>query len=112
MRIQSEENIDLRREELAIRKAGITAFLICTLCFVGGYFILPLIFDFPTDIVDSLAFALRTSIFVLFWVLLGVGMVSWGRRKSIADIQGSAAAPPSPQIAIQVAFLQNTLELS
>lgn len=110
MRIQSEENIDLRSEELAIRRASITAMLICALCFVGGYFILPLVFDFPTDIVNSLAFALRASVFILFWVLLGIGMVSWGRRKSIADIQGSAVAPPSPRIAIQVAFLQNTLE--
>ncbi|EGF93867.1 ribosomal protein L11 [Asticcacaulis biprosthecium C19] len=37
-------------------------------------------------------------------------MVAHGRRHSPADINGAAFAPPSPKIAIAVAFLQNTLE--
>lgn len=37
-------------------------------------------------------------------------MVSRGRFHSAVDNPGSAFAPPSPAIAVQVAFLQNTLE--
>src|SRR3546814_6818027 len=37
-------------------------------------------------------------------------MVSRGRFHSAIDNPGSAFAPPSPAIAVQVAFLQNTLE--
>lgn len=67
-------------------------------------------FEFPTVLVNRLAFALQASLFVLVWILIGVMMVSAGRRKSIADVGGAASGPPSEKIAVSVAFLQNTLE--
>ncbi|WP_416676371.1 MAPEG family protein [Egbenema bharatensis] len=110
MNPRSREQVDLRKEELAIRRAGIVALLICTLGFAIGYFTLPRFFEFPTELVDRLSFAIQSSVFVLIWVLIGVTMVSIGRRRSVSDVGGAASGPPSPQIAVQVAFLQNTLE--
>lgn len=104
------QQIDLEQEELAIRNASTLSFILCLLCFGLGYFILPLWFEFPTELVDRLAFSLQVSLFALMWVLVGVILVSTGRRKSIEDVGGAAAGPPSANIAVQVAFLQNTLE--
>jgi uncharacterized membrane protein YecN with MAPEG domain len=106
----SEAQVNLQKEELAIRRASFMALLICSLCFAIGYFTLPNFFEFPTEFVERLAFAIQASVFVLLWVLVGVMMVSWGRRNSVADIGGSASGAPSSRIAVQVAFLQNTLE--
>jgi hypothetical protein len=102
--------VDLHQEERAIRRAGTLALLICALCFGIGYVTLPLVFEFPTTLVNRLAFALQASVFVLLWVLIGVMMVSTGRRKSLEDVGGAASGPPSDKIAVAVAFLQNTLE--
>lgn len=110
MDTRSKEPVDLQREELAIRRATVTAFFLCTLCFAVGYLTLPNFFEFPTEFADRLSFAIQASVFVLIWVLVGVMMVSWGRRHSVADIGGSASGPASSRIAVQVAFLQNTLE--
>jgi hypothetical protein len=102
--------VNLHQEELAIRRAGTLSLLLCALCFGLGYVTLPQLFEFPTDLVERLAFAFQSSLFVLIWVLVGVGMVATGRRKSLADVGGSASGPPSEKIAVSVAFLQNTLE--
>lgn len=106
----SDARVDLHQEERAIRRAGTLALLLCLLCFGMGYVALPLVFEFPTVLVNRLAFALQASLFVLLWVLIGVIMVSTGRRKSLDDIGGAASGPPSEKIAVSVAFLQNTLE--
>jgi hypothetical protein len=110
MNQSSDGQVDLHQEELAIRRAGTLSLLLCALCFGLGYITLPLVFEFPTVLVERLAFALQASVFVLIWVLIGVIMVSTGRRKSLADVGGSASGPPSDKIAVSVAFLQNTLE--
>lgn len=75
--------------------------LICTLCFGLGYVTLALVFEFPTGLVNRLAFALQASVFVLLWVLVGVVMVSTGRRKSLEDVGGAASGPPSEKVALQ-----------
>ena len=101
---------ELRVEQRKIIQAAVAAALFCTLSLAAGYFVLPRYFQFPTELADRLAFALRADVFVLLWVVAGVRMVSKGRFHSQADIGGSAASRPSPRIAIQAAFLQNTLE--
>jgi hypothetical protein len=106
------EEIDLEHAEQAIRKASLVALLALGVAVPLGYFGLARLVAFPTALPDRLAMAARASIFVLVWVLVGVGMVSTGRRFSAADSGGSAAGPPSERIAIRVAFLQNTLEQS
>ncbi|WP_390904404.1 MAPEG family protein [Thermocoleostomius sinensis] len=107
---QPEVQVNLQKEELAIRKAGALSLIVSALSLGIGYFTLPVWFEFPTSLVNRLAFAIQASLFVLLWVLVGVMMVSMGRRKSLADVGGAAAGPPSDKIAVQVAFLQNTLE--
>lgn len=71
---------------------------------------LPLYFRLLEAVADRLAFALQADIFVLLWLLFGVGLVSRGRRHSPADIGAAMSDPPSPRIAVEAAFLQNTLE--
>jgi hypothetical protein len=103
-------DVDMQRAERAIRRAVLIALVALVIAVPAGYQWLPLVFDFPAELSEKLAFAARTSVFVLLWVLIGVGLVSMGRRVSPDDIGGSAAGPPSERIAIHVAFLQNTLE--
>jgi hypothetical protein len=105
-------NRNLRNEQGKVRRAALAALLFCAVVLAGGYLILPRLFQFPAELVDRLAFAVRADLFVLVWILIGVRMVSSGRFRSPADIDGSAAGPPSPVIATKVAFLQNTLEQS
>lgn len=108
--LRPPEEVDLAREERAIRLAGTAALLFSGAAFAAGYYVLPRLFAFPTDLAERLAFGVQASAFVLLWVVVGVLMVSTGRRRSAADIGGSAAGPPSGALAIKSAFLQNTLE--
>jgi len=102
--------MDLRAEQRKVRRAAFASLLFCAAMMGAGYWILPRLFQFPTELAERLAFAVRADLFVLLWVLIAVRMVSRGRFNSPADIGGSAAGPPSPVIAVKAAFLQNTLE--
>lgn len=106
----SPDEVDLEREEAAIRRAGTVSMLVCGLSFAVGYFGLAAVFEFPVELAGRIGFGLVSSLFVMVWVLIGVGMVSTGRRMSEEDIGGSAAGPPSEKLAIKAAFLQNSLE--
>jgi len=86
------------------------ALIVCTAGLTLGYAILPRWFHLPIDLPARLAFALRADLFVLLWAVLGIVLVALGRGRSAADIGGAASSPPSPAIAVRVAFLQNTLE--
>lgn len=98
------------RAERAIRRAGLLGLLALGLAVPAAYYIVPAILELPESMPERLAFAARASSIVMLCVLVAVGMVSSARRSSPADIGGSAAGPPSPKLAIRVAFLQNTLE--
>lgn len=104
------EEVDLESEERAIRRAGTVSLLVGLLSFTATYFGLPVIFEFPVELVYRIRFGILSSLFIVLWVFIAVGMVSTGRRKSAEDIGGSAAGPPSEKLAIKAAFLQNTLE--
>ena len=104
------EEIDMERAERSIRKAGLVSMLALAAAVPAGYFLFPAVFDLPGELPERIAFAAQASVFILFCVVVAIGMVSTGRRFSPADIGGSAARPPSDRIAINVAFLQNTLE--
>lgn len=106
----SIESVDLRKEQKKIYIAISISLVFCILVQIVFFLFLPQSLELPTDFSARIAFALQASIFVLIWVVIGIGMVSHGRRHSAADICGSAYAPPSPKIAVRVAFLQNTLE--
>jgi hypothetical protein len=107
---QPTHEVDMAAEERAIRRATSLALGIALAAFVAGCFVLPLVFAFPTELAERLAFAAKAGLFVLVWVLIGVMRVSLGRRRSAADIRGSAYGSPSEAIAVPAAFLQNTLE--
>lgn len=103
-------NIDLKQEVHGIRIAAVKATGFCLGCIVAGYYILPRFFTFPTTLVEALIFTIRVDLFVLLWVVAGIGLVSHARRQSLADIGGAAFGTPTPKIRIKIAFLQNTLE--
>ena len=102
--------MDLRAEQQKIIRHAVAGIIFCTLVLASGYAILPRYLEFPVRLADRLAFALRADVFVFLWILFGIRMVARGRFHSAADIKGSAFGPPSAQISVRVAFLQNTLE--
>ena len=104
------EEIDMERAERTIRNTGLLALGAFAIAGAAAWFVLPLLWRFPEHLTERLAFGAQASALVLVWVLVGMGMVSTGRRFSRHDISGSAARPPSEKLAIQTAFLQNTLE--
>jgi hypothetical protein len=106
----SPEEVDMEAAEKTIRRAGSISFLAFIAAAFAGYYLLPMVVDFPIELAERIAFAIKASLFIWLWVLIAVGLVSTGRRTSPQDIGGSAAGPPSDKIAIYVAFLQNTLE--
>ncbi len=105
----SEQGVDIRREQRLILRNALLAGLLCMAMVVGAWFWLPHYFQPPVAMSERIAFALQCDVFVLLWLLISVRMVSSGRYQSAEDNRGSAFAPPSPRIAIKVAFLQNTL---
>jgi len=102
---------DLKREQKKVRRGVAYAFVVSTVVLGAAHVLLPPLVGVTGDDLESrLRFWAGANLFVLLWIIIGVGMVSRGRRHSAEDIRGSAYAPPSPKIAIAAAFLQNTLE--
>lgn len=101
---------DLAGQRQGLFKVGGLGVFVCVAGLLAGYLLLPRYFDFPEALIDRFVFWARLQVFLLVWVALGVGAVSRGRRKSAQDIRGSAYGPPSPRLAIRIAFLQNTVE--
>lgn len=104
--------VDMAREEHLVRTRTTLALMVALACFSAGHLLLPRVFPFPGDVAQRLALAVQAAAFMLSCLLVAVGMVSIGRRCSRGDIAGAAAGPPSPAIAVKVAFQQNTLEQS
>ncbi|MDX0190390.1 hypothetical protein GOC18_24405 [Sinorhizobium meliloti] len=102
---------DLAEEQRKIHRGVAAAFLLCASVLISAYLFLPNVVEFPEpDLQSRLVFWACANLIAVMWVMIGVGMVSTGRKKSAADIRGSAYSPASPKIAVAVAFLQNTLE--
>lgn len=104
---------NLRQEQRKIYRGAAAAFIFCAAIFGAAYLFLPGFIRLPGEDFQSLLTCWAgASLFIVIWIMIGVGMVSSGRRRSPEDIRGSAYSAPSPRIAVQVAFLQNTLEQS
>lgn len=101
-------NLEAERRQVRMRAA--LAFLLGAAVFTVCWLVLPRFVTFPEIIGERLAFAIQTSIVHFASVLVAVRMVASGRYRSADDIAGAAAGPPSPRLAVKVAFLQNTLE--
>lgn len=110
MQYGSPPPVDLPLERRRIRIRGALGFGLCALVLGLAVYWLPQWLSFPVDRADRLVFALRADLFVLIWLLIGVGIVSTIRRYSAEDNAGSAFSPPSARLAVPAAFLQNTLE--
>lgn len=105
--------IDLKQEQRRIYRGVAFACLVCGIVLGAAHVAIPRLLHLRVDdLEERLMFWAGASLFVVIWVMVGVGMVSRGRRHSVEDIRGSAYAAPSPKIAIAAAFLQNTLEQS
>ncbi len=102
----------LRDEQNGVVRHSLEALVFCAFVLWAVYSQAPRWFDLPIDQDSRLDLALGSVFVVLFWVLLGVILVSTGRFFSEQDISGSAFAPPSRDIAVKTAFLHNTLEQS
>lgn len=101
---------DMNAERAGIRRQSALAFLLCALALGLAVWWLPRLFEFPTATGDRLAFAARASLLVILWIAVGVRMVARVRFNSAQDNPGSAYAPPSDELRVPRAFLQNTLE--
>lgn len=102
--------VDLAAEQRSILRNAAWSALLCVVVAMAFCRVLPHFFQPPEALVERIAFAVKADLFVLVWLLIAVRMVSSGRFRSAADNRGSAFSPPSPSLAIKVAFLQNTLE--
>jgi MAPEG family len=102
--------VDLAKEQRAVRRQAALAFTVCVPALALASLILPRFFEFPTSLADRMAFGLRANLVLGLWVLLAVRMVANERFESAADNAGSAFGQPSARLAVPAAFLQNTLE--
>lgn len=101
---------EMRRAEQHIRRTGTAALVAFFLVAVAAFHVLPRISTLPDTLVERMAFAIVASLPALLCLATAIMLVSTRRRHSPEDIGGSAAREPSPYIAVQAAFLQNTLE--
>ncbi|KNY31078.1 MAPEG family protein [Agrobacterium genomosp. 3 str. CIP 111-78] len=106
-----DADVELKQEQRRIYRGSAAAFVTCGVVLGASHVFLPRFIQFPGDDLQSkLTFWASANLFIVIWIMIGIGMVSRGRRHSAQDIRGSAYSTPSPKIAVPVAFLQNTLE--
>lgn len=101
---------DLRAEQREVIVSAIAGAIVCVSVLAAGSLLLRHYFAFPGDFDGALGFVLRADLFIALWVVVAIRMVSRIRFRSSADNAGSAFSPPSPQLRVPAAFLQNTLE--
>ena len=110
---EQELEVDLKREQRKIVRNSIYAFLLAAGVFLTAHRKLPQLIELGgKDLESRLTFWAGANLFVVLWLMYSVRLVSAGRYHSREDNRGSAYAPPSPEIAVAVANLQNTLEQS
>lgn len=102
--------MNLADKKRTIGRAALLAVPICVLVLAASLYVVRHIMVLPTNTADSIIFVLRADLFVVLWVLIAISRVSHSRRHSKVDIDAAVSGPPSGALAIQIAFLQNTLE--
>ncbi|CAN5473502.1 hypothetical protein BH10PSE16_BH10PSE16_05010 [soil metagenome] len=101
---------ELRQEQSKVLKGSGAAAVVCAVTYGLAYLFMPRVLHFPDDLDSALTFWAGAVLFIVLWVMVGIGLVSRGRRLSALDIRGSTYGQPSSRIAVYAAFLQNTLE--
>jgi hypothetical protein len=104
------EKVDLARERPKLLARGGAGMVVCAIVLTSAYLWPGAWMPLPEAVADRIGFALRADAFVILWVLIAIQRVSSGRYNSPVDNRGSAYGPPSPALALKIAFLQNTLE--
>lgn len=107
--MQMPTAIELKREQRRILVSGALALLVVGSTLGASFFVAPAL-AFPEALTERLAFALQVDVVLALVLLVAVQRVSSGRYRSAADNRGSAYSQPSEKIAVDAAFLQNTLE--
>ena len=83
--------LDLKQEQRRIYRGVAFALIVCGVVLGASHVALTRLIQLPGDDLEArLTFWASASLFVLVWVMLGVGMVSRGRRRSVEDIRGAA----------------------
>lgn len=101
---------DLKIEQRHVMRGAGFAALVVGLAYSCSFFLAAPRVGFPAAVADRIAFALQANILVVVVLVVAVQRVSSGRYRSAEDNRGSAFGKPSERIAIDLAFLQNTLE--
>lgn len=110
MRESELSTLELKSEQKRVFKGSMTAVAVGSLVLgLSCFYPVSSVGD-SSDLRSHLTFWAAANLATIFFVVLGIGMVSRGRRHSAHDICGSAYSTPSPKIAVAVAFLQNTVE--
>ena len=100
----------LRFEQARIRMSALVAVLVVAGTIAVAYLALRHLAVWPENMSERLALAVQCSLPLALTLAVAAQRVSSGRYRSAADNRGSAFSPPSDIIAIDAAFLQNTLE--
>lgn len=101
---------ELKLQQRLVLRSAVLGLLVVAIVLAAFYYLVAPGIAFPSASADRLAFALKIDVVLAILLLIAVQRVSSGRYRSAADNQGSAFGPPSDRIAIDAAFLQNTLE--
>lgn len=101
---------DLKLEQKRILRSSLYAGLVVAAVFALSFFVIGPHLAFPEALADRLGFALQANVVLALVLIVAVQRVSSGRYRSAVDNRGSAFGQPSERIAVDVAFLQNTLE--
>jgi hypothetical protein len=88
---------ELRQEQGKVLRGSGAAAVICAAMYGLAYLFLPRMLHFPDDVDSALTFWAGASLFIVLWIMVGIGLVSRGRRLSAQDIRGSAYGQPSPR---------------
>jgi hypothetical protein len=109
-KIERTGMVDMAAEERNIRLTGALALGVIAVTGAVFWFAWPPLFGLPQTLAERLAFAALCAWPLFVCVTVAIMIVGLKRRTSPEDIAGSAAAPPSERIRLDVAVLQNTLE--
>jgi hypothetical protein len=100
----------LKLEQSRIRMSALVAGVVVAAAIAMAYFALRHLAVWPEERSDRLALGVQCAIPLALVLIVAVQRVSSGRYRSAADNRGAAFSPPSHLIAIDAAFLQNTIE--
>jgi hypothetical protein len=99
---------ELRQEQGKVLRGSGAAAVICAAMYGLAYLFLPRMLHFPDDVDSALTFWAGASLFIVLWIMVGIGP---GFARQAAFRAGhSRLRLRSAEPAVYAAFVQNTLE--